>query len=520
MKSTVPTLFIAVVFASLTSCEEFLEKNNYDTLNESLFYKTVKDAEAAVAGAYVPFRSNGQYKNRFYWLNSMCTDMSWPGGNNDNREYHEFYDYNIKSDNPALSAMWQESWPSVMRANTIIDRIAGTDIDVNVKNRILGEAHFIRALAYFNLVRIYGKIPIILGVQNPSEMYVSRDEVVDVYKLIVSDLKFAEANLSDNYPEHMVYKATKGAARTVLALVYLTRGNKGVSESVPCWDSAAFWADKIIQSGRYSLWQDNDPEVLESVFISNGYHANFRTENGKESIFEIQYSDIRGTDYADIAQSISEKDACRPCGYSNWGRGGNFPRVNFVNGWRRDAPGDVRFDVAIMAHGDTVWLPGGNTLTGLDYYVHDSANVTVGTNITGYMVEKWQYGNTRGRESSPQNMAIFRYAEVLLIMAEALNEMGRTGEAYQYINQIRQRAHLPDLSGLSQEEFRDAVLLERKYELAYEFNRWFDLSRTGKLIDVLYEDRGVVLTENNLILPVPLSELTINPNLGPQNAGY
>ena len=520
MKKVYRPAFTLLLLAITFSCEDFLEKDNYNTLNENLFYKTDDDAEKAITGAYVPFRWQGQYRTRLYWLNSICSDLSHPGGVNDNREYDEFEDYNIKSDNIALYQMWVDAWPSIMRANSVLAKIPNTEMDESQKNRILGEARFIRGLVYFNLVRIFGKVPIILEVQNPSDMYVSRDEVDDVYKLIASDLNFAEANLPESYPPDQVYKATKGAARAFLSKVYLTRGNLGIYESAPCWDSAAYWAGQIIESGRYSLWQDNDPEVVNSIFIRNGYHANFRTENGKESIFELQYSDALGTDWSGIAQEISERDACRPCSYSNWGRNTNFPKVNFVEEWLAEAPGDVRFDVTILADGDTMWLPGGNTLTGEDFYVHDKSMVTVGTNITGYIVEKWQYGNTNGRESSPQNMAIMRYAEVLLIMAEALNEMGNTGEAYQYINEVRQRAHLPELSGLGQDQFRDAVLLERKYELAYEFNRWFDLTRTGKLIEAVFEDRGAVLTENNLILPIPLDELTTNPNLGPQNEGY
>jgi starch-binding outer membrane protein, SusD/RagB family len=520
MKKIYRPALILVLIAATLSCEEFLDKENYNTLNESLFYKTADDAEKAITGAYVPFRSPGQYRMRLYWLNSISPDLSWPGGVSDNREYDEFFDYNIKSDNPAISQSWDDFWPSIMRANSVLEKIPNTEMDEGLKNRILGEAYFIRGLTYFNLVRIFGKVPIITGIQNPSEMYVSRDEIVEVYKLIVADLTFAEANLPLSNPPDEAYRATKGAARAVLAQVYLTRGNLGIHESSPCWDSAAYWSDQIIQSNQYSLWQDSDPEVGNSKFIQNGYHANFRTENGKESIFEIQYTDILGTDWSHLAQEISERDACRPCAYSNWGRNTNFPKEKFVDEWRANEPGDPRFDVTILVHGDTMWLPGGNTLTGQDFYVHDESLVSVGTNITGYIVEKWQYGNTRGRESSPQNMVVIRYSEVLLIMAEALNEMGNTAEAHQYINQVRDRVHLPSLAGLGQDAFRDAVLRERKYELAYEFSRWFDLTRTGKLIDAVFEDRGVMLTENNFILPIPLGDLTRNPNLGPQNEGY
>jgi hypothetical protein len=179
-----------------------------------------------------------------------------------------------------------------------------------------------------------------------------------------------------------------------------------------------------------------------------------------------------------------------------------------------------------MEEGDTLWLrqlpPDWEENENMEgYYVFDGDLGPYPTVMgSKYICKKWLYGRSDERESSPVNEVVWRYAEILLIKAEALNELGRTAEAYDPINQVRVRAGIDPLTvGLSQEEFRDAVYEERKFELAYEKKRWFDASRTGRLVEWVLADRSVPVQTYHNILPLPTEIVDLNPNLN-QNFGY
>lgn len=435
-----------------------------------------------------------------------------------------------------------------MRANHVLKFIGQADIDEEYKKTVLAEARFLRALAYYNLIRMFGDVPLITDVQSPEQYYSEREKVENIYDFILDDLE--SNNVVESLPLSWegvnIGRATTGAARMLLAHIYMTRAGhridsqSGASKEIDGsssqnWQKAHDYAKSIIGLGRYALWTDEDaanqsyisyvPERVENKDnVKTGYEINFWTENDPESIFEIQYvswwpgrwdagnllqegSNINAFDW-NLASGVEEH------GYSN-----NLPLPGFVNSYEA---GDKRKTATVLGPGDTIWLKQ-YTEDMEPFYVHDGY-LSPAAEREGFegvwLCKKWLYGRTDERESSPRNMIVWRYAEVYLILAETLNEMGQTSEAYQYINVIRNRAGLTDLqTGLTKEEFRDAVFEERKFELAYEGNRWFDAIRSKKLIEWVKADRNVPVAQKHYLLPIDQAAIETNPSLY-QNWGY
>jgi hypothetical protein len=248
----------------------------------------------------------------------------------------------------------------------------------------------------------------------------------------------------------------------------------------------------------------------------------------KESLFELQFVSWwpgRWSNSNLLHEGTNTNDFDLPTGANglgvvHFGYNNNHPRAKFVDSYE---PGDKRKDATILQDGDTIWLrQWDETVNEEGIYVHDSLNLgqyALSYAPEGYCVRKWIYGYTDERESSPLNRKVIRYADVLLIKAEALNEMGRTADAYEPLNMVRRRAGLPDISGLSRDELRERIYEERKFEFAYEIDRLFDCFRSGNLEKWVLADRDVPVERFHNLLPVPQEAIDLDPNLY-QNAGY
>ncbi|MEO2099791.1 MAG: RagB/SusD family nutrient uptake outer membrane protein, partial [Flavobacteriaceae bacterium] len=271
-------------------------------------------------------------------------------------------------------------------------------------------------------------------------------------------------------------RATKGAAQALLSKVFLYEEK---------WDEAQTYAEMVINSGEYSL--EPNYEDIWRVY----------TENGVESIFEVQ---ARGESIAHGVQQYSQTQGAR--GTSGWGWGFNTPSQNLVDAF--DAEGDeIRKNATIIFPGETLW---------------DGREVSASVENAAYNEKAYSSANA-GASDTDKNIRIIRYAEVLLIHAEAANEQGNASAALASLKKVRDRVNLPEYTNTDQTALRMKIWNERRLELAFEHDRWFDLLRTGQAKDAMAEDGKTFITGKHELFPIPNDQLIQTPEI-PQNPGW
>ncbi|MGI4871691.1 MAG: RagB/SusD family nutrient uptake outer membrane protein [Janthinobacterium lividum] len=489
------TLRLALLTLALSGCtEKFLDESPRDQVTEENFYKTETDAIQATNAMYGVLTQGGLYNSAMWGVGEVMSDNTdlGGGGGGDGAEYVQLDNFVIPTTNVLLSKLWTGCYIGIGRANLVLEKVPGiASMDANIQKRCLGEAQFLRALYYFHLVRTFGDVPLItVPPRNPTEVNIARTVADQVYTQIETDLTAAAGNLPGTMSGSDLGRATKGAALGLLAKVYLTRGK------LP---EAAQKAREVLALGTYQLW----PNYGDNFKVAN--------ENGQESLFEAQFKS-GVTPWTENGLGFQGNEYFAPRGQNltpNGGYGFNVPTREMVLGY--DAA-DTRLAVS-------VWKPGDQ----LGTYTQPTA---LPGSPNGYDVKKFFVGKTDNCcHDSPLNFPILRLSEVYLILAEAV---GPTTEGYEAVNKVRRRAfglalNTPsanrDLNPtLGAADFKTAVIKERRYELAFENDRWFDLKRTGLLVNTL-RATGKNIQAFNVLMPIPQSERDINPNLS-QNPGY
>ena len=471
LKLGISTLLMLLLLAGCK--KEFLEKSPPDALTEVGFYNSAERAQLGVNAIYVSLQS--AWSINLYRINDV------PSGevllsNTVPLEYNNFTYF------PALNQIhdtWRGLYEGVYRSNLAIANIPGINMAEALKSQYVGEAKFLRALFYFDLVNIFGAVPLVTQpLPDTDASLIARTPVADVYKVIIADLLAAEAGLPVSHSGANLGRVTKGAAQALLGKVYLYNKDYANAEK---------YFLLVINSGKYGL-MDNFQEV---------WHRSF--ENNKESIFEVQFADIGGSG-------------------SNGRNGSYLPAVNGATGsglaTKRafDAfdPTDPRRAMSIFRPGDS-FAP--NVSTAL-------ATFSAVWSATGYAVKKgmWpiMYVNSNGI-----NYPIIRYADVLLMYAEAANELNKLTEARAAVNQIRARpsVNMPAITAANTGNKADmfkAINKERQVELMFEFIRFNDLRRWGL---ALQELGPIGYQAKHALFPIPQLELDINPKLT-QNQGW
>jgi hypothetical protein len=363
-------------------------------------------------------------------------------------------------------------------------------IDAALKNRILGEAKFLRALYYFDLVRLFGDVPLITTpVVAGDDLRQFRTDKAIVYDTLIQDLTDAMNLLPPKsaYTGADIGRASKGSATGLLAKVYLTLG-------------------------QYQKCADLCAQITALGYTLNpNYGDNFNplTKNSNESLFEVQYSGVTTYSFwSDENQSswVSTFTGPRNADFVGGGYGWDQPTEEFVDAYE---PGDKRKDQTILYEG----------CPDFDGKVYKSSYSVTGYNLRKFLVPK---SISPDYNTNPADFPVLRYADVLLMQAEALNELGQTTQAEAPLNKVRARAGLGEVHGLNKDAFREKVLHERRIELAFEGDRWFDLIRINQgqyALDFLHSIGKVNATAKNLLLPIPQKEIDANPNLT-QNPGY
>jgi hypothetical protein len=462
-------LFLTII-TTITSCTKLQEQPRSQLVADQ-FYKTKDDAIAAVNAVYSALNPSGQtiYNSLFQIGLDIASDDALPGPRARNPDVRSLSVLTYSVTNDRVSEIWKQHYDAINRANAAIDRIPPIQMDTALQARLVREAKFLRAVYYFNLVRLYGGVPLVLHETTAFDDYqlnVSRATADEVYAQIISDLTDAE-NLPIAYSSADIGRATSGAAKSILSKVYLT---------IQQWDKAAAKSLEVINGPYgYDLFE-NFADVFKVA-----------TENGKEHIFSIQFKSNAGGHGNSLAVRSTPNGIP---GIS--GDNADMPNVGVYQLYsEKDKRRDVTFYTSLTSPVD------GKTYTFAPLF--------------GKYRDPAVYTNPA---ESGVDVPLIRFAEVLLIYAEALNEQnGPTTEAYNAINRVRARAGLDPLENLSQDQFRDAVYLERRLELMYEYQRWFDLVRTHRMVEALHAQGKPNATEKYYLYPIPQREMDLNPSL-------
>ncbi len=498
MKSFLYT-FIATALLT-TGCSKFLDKTPLDSVNTSNFWVTESDAISGINGAYQPLQWPKLYNLRI-WTTDIWAGNSivGAGGGTDGIETQDIANFVTATDNAAALDIWRGPAPGILRCNLVLQKVPAMSINEALKKRILGEAQFLRAHYYFILVRLFGDVPLITLPQTPGDdLRPVRTGKDKVYELIIKDLTDAINNLpaKSGYAAEDIGRASKGAAIGMLAKVYLTLGQYQKT------------ADLCVQLNGLGY-------ALNANYADN---FNPQTKNSIESLFEVQYSGKTSYSFWDNENQgswVSTFTGPRNADFVGGGYGWNQPTQEFVNAYEA---GDKRKD-------QTVLYAGGPNF---DSKVYKSTYSVTGYNLRKFLVPK---SISPDYDTNPSDFPVLRYADVLLMYAEALNELGKTAEAQAAstgintggpLNRVRNRAGLNDVQGLNQAALREKILQERRMELAFEGHRWFDLIRVNNGqygLNFLHSIGKVNAATKHLLLPIPQKEKDANPNLS-QNTGY
>ena len=483
MKLKYNLIAIALLGFSFSSCSDFLEQNPQTDLSENDFYKTADDILSAVNGAYSSLQEGDVYGNWYVFgeIPSDNTRNQLSGSVTTQNEFDQFY---IDTQNSMIASFWKAAYKVINRTNTVLGRIDGIEINAELANRYKLECKFIRALMYFNLVRVYGDVPLVLKEISISESYdILREPKENVYNQIIADLKEAQG-LPVSYSTAEDGRATQGAAKALLADVYMTLHKYAEAETILA---------EIINSGRYGLLE-NTPGSLNI----DGYKNVFSpvNHNSKEGIFEIQFLKGGYGEGSNIGCNFAPENSGTNVVAVGGTGGNNIPEMDIYNAYEE---GDLRRDFSMS----------------LGYYDNRKNNEWVESRyVCKFMDVPYQ------NNDASNNYPVIRYADVILMYAEALNQNGKTAEACKYLNMTRRRGFgyqttetsPVDLQTTDKAQFALMVEQERRVELAFENHRWFDLIRTGRAVEVM-KSKGFSLNETNLICPIPQKQIDVNPKL-------
>ncbi len=496
-KGSYKTLKISILAAFfLVSCNsDFLDVKPQGKQTADNFFQTQEHAILATNAVYNVMRNWEVTVFAYIGCTDIISDDSDKGSEpNDAAFISEIDNFTFDAGNIAPKTVWTGYYKAIFRANVAIERIPEVKMDENLKKRLIAESKFLRAYFYFNLVRWFGDLPLVTKPLTQNDFKQTRAKTADVYAQIIVDLKEA----IDNLPEKSKYAAddlgrvTKGAARSMLAKAYLT---------IKDYPNAEKYALEVINSNEYSLLPD-----YGKIFTREG-------ENASESVFEVQTTstDTRVTFSADYDGGSQYNEVQGVRGTPNLGWGFNRPSDSFIAEFEA---GDPRRDATILYEGEV--LPDGSAIVEKNPKLFNAR----------YNQKAWIPAHTGFNYNGPGNIRILRYADVLLIAAEAMNENGKPAQANLQLNAVRKRARgkingiLPDVTEMAKDKLRELIWHERRVELGMEQHRWFELVRTGQAEAALKKHGKSFVKNKHELLPIPQTEIDLSSGTLTQNQGY
>lgn len=476
MKKTYTYILFALTTMLLSvSCSDFLDEDARE--NIAIEDQDAYTAEEFITGVYGNFH-NWDYAFSYLGITEILSDNADKGSSPTDAGGDKglLDEMNYTSSAGSFEAMWARWYKSIGAASNTIEFIEKSKLsNEELKNRFLGEAKFLRALNYFFLVRGWGDVPI------QEFDLINRVPKTEVYQYITDDLLFAEEALplASKYPSKDIGRATQGAAQGLLAKVYLYQQE---------WQNAYDYAQKVIDSKEYQLLKN--------------YGDNWKPEyiNSKESVFEIQ---AKGEGDGIIAQGIQQYSQTQGArgGANGWGWGFNTPSESLLKAYNT-AKDTIRRNATIIFRNDTLWdgREIGNTENAMYNY-------------------KAYTTNAPNKDWNDRTIKYLRYSEILLIKAEAANELGKTSEALEALNEVRTRVALAPSTTTDTDKLREEIWNERRLELAMEHDRWFDLVRTGKAAETMRAEGKPFIVGKHELFPIPNKQILQTPTM-PQNPNW
>lgn len=469
-------VIVAVSFAS--SCSDFLNEQLKVEYTSSNFYTTPANATAAVNGIY-----NSLYGNTLWVFGDIASDDAVKGGNpGDQPSIVGIDDFTATSDNGSLITFWQATYETIARANNAIFYISAMKIDATLRDRLVGEAKFLRAFSYFNLVNIFGKVPLKIDPQlTPASINVPLSEVAAIYAQIENDLTEAAAVLPPSYSSE-AGRVTQGAAYGMLAKAYLYEKKYAQClTNIQALENLNQYKLVTNYANLFKAGAEDSTEVIFGLRFSNSTVSpgNILTVDFSPSIEGGYYFDAPTQSFVNTFTDSTIKKTVDPRLDATIGRDGKpwFNKTKFSASW---------------------------------------------SPATGYLVKKY---NENSNFTNPQDSLslvpkdrstvpyhYMRYADILLMKAEASNESGGAGAAIE-VNKVRSRAKLAPTTATSQADLRILIMNERRRELGFEFHRFFDLMRWGKVVAQSALGPNFKWTEPRFYFPIPQTELDTNKAL-------
>jgi hypothetical protein len=483
-RSVLGALCIAGLAGGITACKDsFLDVEPQGQQRQTQFFTNQEQAIQGVNSIYANLRSWPVVAFAHLAITTLSSDDAEKGSVAGDASFLNDYDnFTFTATQGILNDYWGGQYQGINLCNQVLANVPAISMDAALKNRLLAEAKFLRAYHYFNLVRAYGGVPLVLvpvtAESSPDQLNPVRNSSEEVYAQIVQDLTDAGAALPTTYASTDLGRATKGAALGMLSKVKLYQKQ---------WADVLLLSDQVIALG-YSLAPD-----YEKMFRIEG-------ENGPESIFEIQAQTIPGNCDASNSQ-WAEVQGSRP----QFGWGFFNPTADLEAAYEA---GDKRKDATILFRGETT--PQGDKI--------DPAAPNPRYNQKAYVPSSVDRACGYGKD---QNVRILRLGEILLINAEAANELGQTAKSLAAVNRVRARAGLAALTTNDQATLRQAIWKERRVELAMENgDRFFDLVRQGRAGTVLRAQGKQFVDGKNEVFAIPQQQINITGGKLTQNPGY
>lgn len=470
-------LFLSVI--GFTSCEGILDKDPLGRLDASIAIQNQEDAVQAINAAYESLMFSNE-NNNFYWGFGLITsDIAVVGGDGSRPGLTELDFMTHTPRTEEFNSFWRLNYNGITQCNTVLDKVPAIEMNQVLKDRILGEAYFLRGYYYFLLAQVFGDVPLMLEVIPPDELKIARTPRSEVFAQVIRDCDEAAKLLPVSHPSTDVGRATKGAAYALAAKTHLYLEN---------WSSVLAYVDQVKGLGTYALV----PEYLDNFSKT--------TQNNSESVWEIQHANFE----LGVGNSLNQWWASR-----KFGSGYGFAETT-ADYFESFEPGDPRKGYTVAQNNDPYF--------GLVYKPSFSS--------TRYGPKKYLQSDEEVSQKADGdiNYTAIRYAEVLLWEAEAFAELGRVQEAQAPLEAVRARARalsadpevvLPMVTTSNQEEMLEAIRHERLVELGYEMHRFFDLVRWGIASDLI---EGFQVGKHE-VFPIPQTEMDLNPSLI-QNPGY
>lgn len=467
----------------LMSCEDDLNVEPNNALTELDFLNNPANAVQLVNGVYNKQLDYNMYSFSWIGITSITSDDADKGSTptDTGTDKHKLDNLTFDATDISFNDVWKGRYDGIYRANNALFYLEQLTIDPVLKDRLIGEVKFLRALFYFDLVRCFGGVPLVIeridinDNATINQVVFVRKSKQEVYEQIEMDLTDAigKLPLKGQYSPNDLGRASKGAAQALLAKVHLYQGE---------WQMAYDMAGEVISSGQYALL-NNYADVWREI-----------GENKSESIYEVQATLTRGLrDYTNVQG---------PRGTPDLGWGFNTPSLSLSNSYES---GDLRREATIMFVPSVLW----------DGFIAPVSWTNPRYNYKAYQSSLLELWNDDKGETA-KNLRILKYSDVLLIRAEAGFQLGMTGEALDRINELRLRAGLDVATTVTLQ----SILNERRWEMAMEHDRWFDLVRTGTAASAMAANGKTFIVGTHELFPIPNDQIIASGGLLTQNPGY